>query len=532
MALSAKAANAVPSSLVLHFKAPAAAAAKELRTSRGRSRRGCKTCRLRRVKCDESRPVCQNCVKAQRVCDYHAIRRFVAVDFQEPQLPSAQMALCISPGTSQERRAFDLFQNSTSIELSGLFAPDFWQQSVLQLGQGSKCLRHAIVAISSIHERFAQGTDMSCQIIRVAKDPQYMFAVKQYNAAIRELYTALANNDCAPEVMLSCCMLFICFESFRGSPSTAMMHLQSGLQAIQAWKKGDLSTRMKLTDPTTRQILGLAARLGPQLTNIDMLDIEDFGATEVDIIQQSGDIFEGLANLSIYDPGDRFNSFEEARDEFNHIVNMELCYFYQINPLYTPTTHDPNKLPNLLKETLFRFNNWASAFEELCADQSRRMTSEDIATRLFLQVQYKFTIILINCIFMPNTEGFSSEEIDAYFLAWTPQFRECLELIEELISLSQQSMKKNSTRRNSTFHPEVGIIAPLFLLGLGARDPYVRRRTMELLKSEKRREGTWDSETCWKVLDFIVTNEKPIVLGYLNKRYKLYEHFVFVGEGS
>lgn len=440
------------------------------------------------------------------------------------------MTICISPGTAQERRAFDLFQKSTSIELSGLFAPDFWQQSVLQLGQNSKCLRHAIVAISSIHERFSRGNDMSAQIIRVAKDSQYLFAVKQYNAAIRELYTALANNDCTPEVMLSCCMLFICFESFRGSPSTAMMHLQSGLQAIQAWKKGDLSTKMKLTDPTTRQILGLAARLGPQLTNIDMLDIEDFGATEVDIIQQSGEIFEGLANLSTYNPGDRFDSYEEARDEFNHILNMELCYFYQINPLYTPAIHQPDKLKNLLEEMLFRFNSWSTAFEDLCTDRSRRLTPEDTCTRLFLQVQYKFTIILINCIFMPNTKGLSSEEIDVYFLAWTPQFRECLGLIEELISLSQQTSRAKSARKDSTFHPEVGIIAPLFLLGLGARDPYVRRRTIKLLKDERRREGTWDSETCWKVLEFIVSNEKPVVMEYLSKRYKLYEHFVFVGE--
>lgn len=33
-----------------------------------RSRNGCTTCRLRRVKCDEAKPICAQCVMAQRHC--------------------------------------------------------------------------------------------------------------------------------------------------------------------------------------------------------------------------------------------------------------------------------------------------------------------------------------------------------------------------------------------------------------------------------------------------------------------------------
>lgn len=32
--------------------------------------RGCQTCKQRRVRCDEVRPVCSNCTKYHRVCEY------------------------------------------------------------------------------------------------------------------------------------------------------------------------------------------------------------------------------------------------------------------------------------------------------------------------------------------------------------------------------------------------------------------------------------------------------------------------------
>ncbi|KAF5537010.1 transcriptional regulatory moc3 [Fusarium phyllophilum] len=43
---------------------------------RGRVRSGCLTCRARKVKCDEAKPVCNNCTRLQRQCTYKAQRVF------------------------------------------------------------------------------------------------------------------------------------------------------------------------------------------------------------------------------------------------------------------------------------------------------------------------------------------------------------------------------------------------------------------------------------------------------------------------
>ncbi|KAK4548234.1 hypothetical protein LTR36_010104 [Oleoguttula mirabilis] len=47
----------------------AAEAALKARFSRKRTKTGCLTCRKRRIKCGEQRPVCQNCIKSKRQCE-------------------------------------------------------------------------------------------------------------------------------------------------------------------------------------------------------------------------------------------------------------------------------------------------------------------------------------------------------------------------------------------------------------------------------------------------------------------------------
>lgn len=46
-----------------------AEAALKARLSRKRTKTGCLTCRKRRIKCGEERPVCKNCIKSKRICE-------------------------------------------------------------------------------------------------------------------------------------------------------------------------------------------------------------------------------------------------------------------------------------------------------------------------------------------------------------------------------------------------------------------------------------------------------------------------------
>ncbi|RPA71606.1 hypothetical protein BJ508DRAFT_217872, partial [Ascobolus immersus RN42] len=39
------------------------------KVSRKRTKTGCLTCRKRRIKCGEQRPICANCIKSKRSCE-------------------------------------------------------------------------------------------------------------------------------------------------------------------------------------------------------------------------------------------------------------------------------------------------------------------------------------------------------------------------------------------------------------------------------------------------------------------------------
>ncbi|KAK9476482.1 hypothetical protein V1514DRAFT_336738 [Lipomyces japonicus] len=61
--------------LVNHHDADARADNRHLVVIRRRTRTGCLTCRKRRIKCDEGKPLCANCIKSRRVCEGYCGRR-------------------------------------------------------------------------------------------------------------------------------------------------------------------------------------------------------------------------------------------------------------------------------------------------------------------------------------------------------------------------------------------------------------------------------------------------------------------------
>ncbi|KAI9714642.1 MAG: hypothetical protein M1812_006307 [Candelaria pacifica] len=71
---------------------PTNAAVSNIRSSRRRTKTGCLTCRKRRIKCGEERPICNNCVKSKRSCEGYNNR----VIFKDP-INAFRVAGCLAP---------------------------------------------------------------------------------------------------------------------------------------------------------------------------------------------------------------------------------------------------------------------------------------------------------------------------------------------------------------------------------------------------------------------------------------------------
>lgn len=60
-------------------------------------------------------------------------------------------------GTYEERRCFEFFLTRTASQLSGFWDSDFWNCLILRATHHQPAIRHAVLALGSLHERFEAG---------------------------------------------------------------------------------------------------------------------------------------------------------------------------------------------------------------------------------------------------------------------------------------------------------------------------------------------------------------------------------------
>lgn len=169
---------------------------------------------VRRVKCDEARPCCCACISTGRKCDGYGPNLEVHPD------PSSALlgALNLSPslsfiGTERERGSFYFFRQKTAPQLSGFFGGDFWERLLLQAAHHEPSLRHALLALGSLHASREQDNSLTMQSHNNISDD---FALKNYNQAIHTLVEPLSQeSQQAIDVFLVCSILFACLEVCR-----------------------------------------------------------------------------------------------------------------------------------------------------------------------------------------------------------------------------------------------------------------------------------------------------------------------------
>ncbi|RGP59530.1 hypothetical protein FSPOR_11287 [Fusarium sporotrichioides] len=87
-----------------------------------RSRTGCLTCRLRHQKCDETRPICVNCIDVKRHCEYPTAvlplrerRKKCLPGEQQPWTNAVTISRAIGPGTSGAARPIAMAYRSDAL---------------------------------------------------------------------------------------------------------------------------------------------------------------------------------------------------------------------------------------------------------------------------------------------------------------------------------------------------------------------------------------------------------------------------------
>jgi hypothetical protein len=197
--------------------------------------------RKRRVKCDETKPVCNRCLSTKRMCDGYSIMIDVpkrpsyqiarweyarsVSDIQPKPLPATLPAL-----DPTESRIFEAFRSKAIPELAGLRSAGFWRNVVLPACYSEPAILHASIAL-------ACATKLRCQQKASPGDNAYrateLISVAEYNKAITHLKEVMKHeNSSSMRIMLIACVIFTAIEIFSGCVGKAIMHLDNGRKLL------------------------------------------------------------------------------------------------------------------------------------------------------------------------------------------------------------------------------------------------------------------------------------------------------------
>ncbi|RAK97303.1 Zn(II)2Cys6 transcription factor [Aspergillus ibericus CBS 121593] len=134
---------------------------------RSRSKTGCITCRIRRVKCDESKPSCQKCTSTGRKCDgyqdpstkqtsWRRSRRTGATPAQTQGMIQMLSPWDLIGHKPLENEYFNYFRLITTPSLVGFFDTGIWSYKLLQVSHHYPALWHAMAALASLHRHFLE----------------------------------------------------------------------------------------------------------------------------------------------------------------------------------------------------------------------------------------------------------------------------------------------------------------------------------------------------------------------------------------
>ena len=173
---------------------------------------------------------------------------------------------------------------------------------------------------------------------------------------------------------------------------------------------------------------------------------------------------------------DSFRSLHEAQLALDKIRN-HTWRFSSINAAYkhVPAEGLPPHIVHEKNQLVRQYKRWTSAIDGLWSQQSGNQASRESAT--ILKVVHGSAEMFILANFPKDSSIFGA----------SPNER-----ARKIVALIESLRLTDAYRR--TYASEVGIIAPLAMLGSVCLDPVVMRKALVLLMKSKRREGLLDAQ--------------------------------------
>ena len=465
---------------------------KATRASKPKVRTGCQVCKQRRVKCDETKPTCLRCQKANLRCSGYGIfitfkqgQRILPAEpiKQHPPELTTQIANvfvfyrgldALAELTETENAAYDFCRSRTVNDLASLQCDHFWTTSVLSGCHSEPSILHAALALGSAHKAFVQRVKATSTANRSTFSEA---AFNHYGKAVKQLRARCSVQDSDHlRVVLVVCVILLCFDLMAQRYREAWMHLEHGRQILRLLKK-QIAPGPSMT-----------LYLPPKTESIEDELVYCFGQLDIQSTNFGGVRPQFRLSLDPHEErGADFampTTFASVDDAARHMmVLLNECFKLRgicpdpkiLNLQNAEAVATRTRLLRVLEQwdsafaqSPFRFN---SRFQDLAGSPSARKAA-------VLRMQHALLYInMATCL----THG-DEVQFDTHIAHFTT-----------IVSLSSALLP-----HLPTFNLDIAIIQPIYVVALHCRHPWLRRQAIDVL-SRSGREGLWDSdlvETC------------------------------------
>ncbi|GFN12177.1 Zn(II)2Cys6 transcription factor [Aspergillus tubingensis] len=429
---------------------------------------GCMTCRIRRVKCDETKPVSLPAMLFYR-------KKVRWLQFSRPRAAHY--------GPRRDTDAFLL--GVTTPNLAGFFDQGRWACGLLQMSHQYPALWHAMTAVACIHRDFMVNTT-PITMSRMQDSPKVRLALQQWNKSIQSLQELLSGQALTKFdrlVILSVCILFITMSSLQGRLWQAFVHINGGLKLIHQWKLADRGEEKRDENSDLDVLLVLFTQLDSQARPYLPSLSNNLQWTDKQIILSSSttpfkSLLEACVDLEVH---------------FNRMMQI-----FTNNSIYIDVPDAVMQIKK--KQCLLGLTEWDTRLDKYLGIIPQL---EDERPLKVLYVRRRLAQLALS---MDLTKGELAHD------DFVEDYAYMLELMGDILGDPMDPLDSQPANidqsQNMSFHLETITTEPLFLIALRCREPTIRRQAIRLLRQYPRREGICEGMAALKIAERVMEIEE------------------------
>lgn len=493
---------------------------------------------IRKVKCDEAKPSCQNCVSTGRSCDGYnsevekrgknkdnraAPRLLLPASSVSPSVAVARPLSILSfSALAEDRISFKFFTDHIVPGLRLISPSHEWITLSLQLSSTEPCIYLAIAASASVaNARLSKCHHCFFTPPSPIKEKKNLRQYCKATAALQTYIKLVTSGKGSLEPILLCCLLLVAYEIYQDECGLAVQHLKFGRRAIRGAEAGHWHFSSK---QAAKDVTAAFDWYGAQVCEFH----------EGGIIQKEGrqnHVAQFLADPSM------FVSIESAKQALDSLASAASIWRSDLLALaaqHVTTLDLGNQRPAVLDcithcvsrslslppgHILLQRQSQLIQSHEVWLQGLAAMQKEHGRTNrralLHMQIQLFYSHFIL-----ATARDTRAKQMDRF----DDQAAVILDLVEEYLSpYRAEHGPKPCTikglypytpfpqKQEYSFSLEYVVVPSLFAICLKLRHSGIRKRALRLLRSANRREAGQSSEELCHYADAIIHLEESMV---------------------